>query len=147
MTKRAAVTFPHLCAWQAGVLGCVLLAGCSPGKGSVSGIVRYQGKPLATGTILFFDERQRVRQSDIREDGSYEVTDVVAGTVRIAVMAPMDIPFQTPGAPKSLTLPGGTSAPRGKSVTLPARYADPAESGLTFPVVRGSNHRDVDLTP
>jgi hypothetical protein len=136
MTECATGTCRPAAARQAWLLGLVVLAGCAPGKGSVSGVVRYQGKPLEAGTILFFDSRQRVREGIIGEDGKYEATDVTAGTTRVAVMTPMAITF------------GGQSLkPRGKAVTLPDRYANPDKSGLAFVVGRGANHWDIDLPP
>jgi hypothetical protein len=130
-----------------GLLGCLLLAGCAPGTGSVRGVVRYQGKPVAGGTILFFDARQQVHQGEIHADGSYEVTDVTAGTARVAVVAPLNIPFQALGRPKSSGMPGMEAAPPPQAGALPAKYADPATSGLTFPVGRGSNQWDPELPP
>src|SRR5262249_9016762 len=120
-----------------------LAAGCfRPGRGSVSGVVTYQGKPLPGGTILFYDEKNRVREADIREDGTYVVTDVATGTARVAVVTPTHIPMVGPGG---FAAPGRADAPKPRSVQIPAKYGSPDSSGLRLPVGRGENKFDVDL--
>src|SRR2546421_9946630 len=88
LQPRIAVRFARL----PGLLAVVLLAGgCAPGIGSVSGTVTYQGKPLTTGTVVFFDAANNSPSSPIQPDGTYTIGKVAAGQARIAVMMPMAI--------------------------------------------------------
>jgi hypothetical protein len=118
----------------------VLVGGCARGPGSVSGTVTYQGKPLETGTITFYDTAHNAPTAEINKDGTYSIPKVAAGKAKIAVVMPMPIAF------KSGDLPGaGKPAEPLKVPTLPAKYADPEKSGLTFEVNTGSNTHDVKL--
>src|SRR6516225_11024167 len=102
----------------------VALAGCAPGRGDVSGVVKYKSKPISGGTISFFDEARGVWSSPIDEEGRYAVTGVPTGTAKIAIMA--TIPISLPGAP-----------PPKASTAIPG-YADHEKSGLTCVVRSGS---------
>ena len=110
----------------------VALAGCAPGRGDVSGVVKYKSKPISGGTISFFDEARGVWSSPIDEEGRYAVTGVPSGTAKIAVMA--TIPISLPGAP-----------PPKASTQIPGRYADHEKSGLTCVVRSGSQTHIVEL--
>jgi hypothetical protein len=119
----------------------LLAAGCAPGKGSVTGTVTYQGKPLTTGTIIFFDAAKGAPSTAINPDGTYSLPKVAAGKAKIAIMMPMDIPFKPLGAP-----PGAGKTPEPDKVpVLPPKYADPEQSGLVCEVKAGSNTHDVKL--
>jgi hypothetical protein len=111
----------------------LVLAGCA-GQGQVSGKVRYQGKPLPSGTITFYDRKNNTVASAIHEDGSYSVEKVVAGPVKITVMTPM-----------AVYMAGDKPPPGPKPPTLPPKYADAAKSGLDFEVKDGPQTHDFDL--
>src|SRR5437588_322666 len=99
---------------RAGWLVLVLVAsGCGPRFGNVSGTVKYQGKPMSGGSIIFFDAGNRSVSGAIGSDGRYSVTNVTAGRARIAVFPPMAIPF------KELQT-GPTMDPAGDQVPPPA---------------------------
>src|SRR5262245_19105480 len=76
-----------------GLFLTALAAGCSPRFGDVSGKVTFQGRPLTTGTITFYDQANGVTSSPIRVDGTYAVHKVRAGSVKIAVAMPTAISF------------------------------------------------------
>jgi hypothetical protein len=122
------------------LLVALLAAGCAPGWGNVSGTVTYQGKQLTTGTIIFYDAANGAPSAEIKPDGTYTVSHVRAGTAKIAIVMPMDIPFMGFGGPA----PAKTPEP-GKVPTLPAKYADREQSGLTCEVKAGNNTHDVKL--
>ncbi|MBI3821468.1 MAG: hypothetical protein HY289_02185 [Planctomycetes bacterium] len=109
----------------------LLIPGCGPGKGDVTGVVYHQKKPLPGGTITFYDEHKGVASGKIEPDGKYTVTGVTTGSARIAVVVPMAI-----AAP-------GVAAP--KVAPIDPKYADPAKSGLTCKVGAGSQVHQVDL--
>lgn len=108
-----------------------ILSGCGPGRGDVTGTVMYQKKPVAGGTVTFYDEQNGVASDTIKEDGSYTVKSVGAGAAKIAVVAPM--PISMPGL----------NAP--KAITIPDKYADRERSGLTYQVTRGSQTHNITL--
>jgi hypothetical protein len=107
------------------------LTGCGPGKGDVSGTVMYQQKPVAGGTVTFYDEANGVASDTIKEDGTYTVRNVGTGTAKIAVVAPM-----------AISMPG-LNAP--KPIEIPTKYADREKSGLTYQVTRGSQTHNITL--
>jgi hypothetical protein len=120
--------------WPALLTAALLLAGCAPGRGQVSGKVKYKGQPLPNGTITFYDQKNNTVSSAIGPDGSYSVQKVVAGPVKISVMVPMDISFM------GEKLSSGPKAP-----ALPAKYSDQEKSGLDFEVKAGDQVHDVNL--
>jgi hypothetical protein len=120
----------------------ILVGGCAPRVGGVSGTVTYQGKPLETGTIIFYDAANNAPSSPINKDGTYSIPKVAAGKVKIAVLMPLAIPF------KGMDMPavGGKQPTESIKVpTLPPRFADPEQSGLSYEVTAGNNMHDVKL--
>jgi hypothetical protein len=119
-------------------LGCLFfgaalaLAGCSGGRGDVSGVVKYKGEPVPGGTIMFHGQPSGVWSSEIKKDGSYTVVGIPAGTVKISVMLPVP----------NTVLPGGAGA---KMPVIPPKYGDSEKSGLTYTVHGGSQTYPVDL--
>jgi hypothetical protein len=109
----------------------LLLSGCGPGRGDVSGVVYFKNKPLEGGTISFYDEYKGVASSEIKADGSYAVTHVATGTAKIAVVTLMNI--QMPGMPAI------------KPILISAKYNDREKSGLTCKVARGKQEHNVTL--
>jgi hypothetical protein len=140
-------------------------AGCSS-KGTVSGKVLFQGKPLTGGMVQIINAKTGSLSSPIGEDGSYQFTDVPAGEVKVSVTGPApepegrDLPPGLDMAKIRESNPGvsdegimskmGMRPPsRGKSravaVSLPEKYSNPDESGLTFTVTGGSQTHDITL--
>jgi hypothetical protein len=124
------------------LLLAVVAAGCGRSTGNVSGTVKFLGKPLTAGTITFYDKDNRTASSAISPTGTYEVTQVGSGPVKVAVALPLAIPFAGPGGGDSLL-----TTPQGKGPAVPPRYFDPAQSGLGFEVVAGNQTHDFDLQP
>src|SRR6516165_7184488 len=67
------------------LLICSLAAGCGKPKGSVSGKVTYQGKPLTAGMVTFSPEKGAAVNSPIDGEGNYRVENVPVGTAKISV--------------------------------------------------------------
>lgn len=147
--------------------GCVgLLAGCSSSSGPareatypVTGIVTFQGKPVAGADITFYSttsERSAFGKTD--DSGRYYLTTFKANDgavpgrsdvtiVQIPPIAPTptaDIESED-YAPPGL---GQSTEPPAPVSTLPAKYANRQSSGL-FGVVNadGDNEISFDLTP
>ena len=146
-------------------LGCLhlLMYGCGgPGTADVTGTVKFDGKPLPAGMIAFTSEDGRGATSGIA-DGTYLATGVPTGAVKVTVTTPEAAKTPRPkggavdlskkfGPPKGVELPpeakGAKFNPYGESenvVSIPKKYGDPAQSGLTLTVTSGKNTFDVDL--
>src|SRR5579885_2757594 len=96
----------------------VLACGCGARSGNVSGTVTYHGKPVADGTITFYDAGQRAWSSSTDGDGKYTVSKVPVGPARIVVMTPLPIEFKGMGG-----RPAGPAV--AKTPPLPPKYGDP----------------------
>jgi hypothetical protein len=132
----------------AGVLAALaltaLLAGCGRGTGNVSGTVKYNGQVLTAGTITFYDPDNRASSSPIKPDGSYAVRDVRTGRAKIAIAVPLPISFAGPSIPGA---EDKKAHPAVQLPSIPAKYLDADQSGLTFEVRRGEQTHNIDLAP
>lgn len=122
--------------------------GCGgQGKGTVSGKVAYQGKPLPSGFVTFVPEKGTPVHADIQSDGSYRIENVPIGPVKIGVQ-PKSAQntlqsFPMPRNPKDY---GKLQAVMTKKETqIPPQYADPNKSGLTYTVRQGQQQYDIAL--
>jgi hypothetical protein len=129
------------------VLCCLVLlpAGCGPRSVNVSGTVTFKDKPLTAGTITFYDATNKPRSAQIEANGAYAVKDVATGRARITVIAPMDIKFPGMAVGGMPGAPGDPKPAAGSGVTLPAKYNDPDQSGLTCDVKSPDQKHDVKL--
>lgn len=100
--------------------------------GRVSGRVLVNGKPANIGYVLFVNEAtKKVYGTYIAGDGSYGFkTDIPSGKYLVAVQPAND--------PR-------TDKPLPNAVPIPARYANPATSGLRLNVQPGNNSLTLDL--
>jgi hypothetical protein len=141
------------------------VGGCGPGKAEVTGTVTFKNQPLPGGTVIFRvpggDPKTAPRyQGEINPaDGTYRIMDVPAGvTYQVTVdnqgLKFMPAPPTGPpggGDPKFKGVP--TKPPEGgtgmgtppKYVEIPAKYADPEKSGLTFTPKGGKQPYDIPL--
>lgn len=123
-------------------LSCLLLSGCQGGQTAnpvpASGVVMYNGEPLAGAYVVFVPEEGPKATATTDADGSFELMTVkekdgvVPGPCRIAVekRAPLD-PKDPYVAPKSL---------------IPERYSSIKDSGLSETVnADGENFFTIDL--
>jgi hypothetical protein len=136
------------------VSSLLMALGCGHRElGRVKGTVSYQGKPLASGAVVFEVPGKRTAQGKIVDGRITEVTTFTAddgvpvGKARIAVFGTEPVQAGPP-QPKPKT-PAEAWAQRpnmtgGKSV-IPAKYNSPATSGLTHDIVSGENVLKLDL--
>ena len=135
--------------WRA-ALPAVLLcaaAGCGPGQGEISGVVRYNGEPLPSGTIQFLGPDGIPPAAKIRPDGTYSV-QAPAGDAKVVVSCVDEARLNS--------FLGGLAAGHGRAAPptpaagdfsrIPQRYADWNASGLTARVRSGKITQDFDLT-
>jgi hypothetical protein len=116
---------------------------------TVTGLVTYKGDPLPAGKVTFFGEHDQVANAMIGPDGIYESDEVPLGPVKIAVT--------TPGSDKAIenaakSSPGGKRFGKGNpivkpgnTVSIPAKYGNPAQSNLSLTVHEGSQPFDIEL--
>jgi hypothetical protein len=115
------------------------LAGCGdtpkgpPFVNFVGGTVTWKGEPLRRGFVRLAGGG-REAMMPIGPDGRYEIPDPPPGEVKVAVTAGPPAMLLPKNAPKDPTLPD-----------LPARYADPATSGLSLTVTGGRQTFDITL--
>lgn len=126
-----------------------LVAGCSSSSESpppkaetvVTGKVTYDGQPVWEGQVLFLGAQNRLVTSPIAEDGSYRIVNPPLGRVRVAVTNHPRTINTTPPLLAKVDRPGlaRTVVPLRPFLTLPSRYGEAYESGLTFEVEAGAN--------
>lgn len=120
--------------------GC---GGGSGGKGSskVSGTVMYQGKPVPTGTVTFFDEKKDIVGSASISNGSYTAEGLPIGKAVVTVTTPPEVK-PDPKHPQPKDRPGD---PPLSVVPIPAQYGNPQNSGLNCDVKPGSQEFPIAL--
>jgi len=142
----------------------VLLPGCQRGTGSVTGSVNYQGKALKGGSILFHStEGLQSYTVSIKDDGSYLVPVITAGSYKICVETASikpDLSYQkSVGAAAAKTkenapdIPATASNPRTalearnakRFTAIPDKYSKPDTTDLALEVKAGEQTFDIDL--
>jgi hypothetical protein len=125
------------------------IPGCGGrGAATVTGTVNYQGKALPAGTVKFYGPNDQVASALISDDGSYEATNVPVGPVKIAVSTPLPPPPEIVKAAregKRRFGVGNVISVDNNAVSIPAKYNDPAKSGLSLTVTAGSQPFTIDL--
>jgi hypothetical protein len=131
------------------VLLLALAAGCGGGDCTLAGKVKFQGRPVASGTVIATGSDGIRRTGNIGPDGSYSVEKLPPGPVKLAVESPEPpdpATWQPPptggpaGAPRNLP-----PADRSKWIKLPEQYGDADQSGLATTVQRGTNPYDIEM--
>lgn len=137
-------------------VGVFALCGCSGGIGNISGKVTFKGKTVASGAVIAVGSDGIARYGKIEPDGSYRVTDIPAGEVKLAVNSPNPAPdpeklkVSAPGAKR-----GGreqqdpiTATPTSDPklwFEIPAELGDVTRSGLSTKIKRGDNAHNIEL--
>lgn len=122
---------------------CLLaVAGCGQPTATVTGTVRYQGKPLVCGNVTLVASSGVAFAGSIRPDGSYSIPDVPTGPVKLGVTS-LDPNLRPEAAGRYSGRDTGTaggkdrppSGPPAPPVVgwfaIPAKYMHPGSSGLT----------------
>jgi hypothetical protein len=124
--------------------------GCAARKADVTGTVRYRNEPVVTGSVSFYTENGEIRSSLLSPDGSYHLTQLPPGSVRVAVVSHPPVPpaLHVDRAPAALA-PNSrkTTVPQRPISIIPERYSRPDSSGLHFIVNPGEQVLDIDLAP
>ena len=116
-------------------LGLTLLAGCGPGAAdAVSGAVTYNGRPVEEGVLNLRSAAGNAASARI-SGGRY----AMAGP-----LAPGDYQaFVTPPLPEPQ--PPGKAVAKAPPSPLPARFRDPAGSGVVVTLKAGKNEVPIEL--
>jgi len=153
----------------------LVLAGCGKSTATVSGMVKYKGEPLPSGTVILYGANNEVARGGIGEDGKYTVADAPLGEVKVAVQVQDMAPSlgggggagrpggpMMPGAPPAGGPPGAGDAmangppgqaehvkpmPGGdrKVVPIPKQYMSPDTSNLSTSVKKGKQTYNIEL--
>src|SRR5205823_6939327 len=117
----------------------------------------YKGQPVTSGFVTMVGSDGIAKQSEIGEDGSYKVTRVPLGDVKIAVSSPpIDSKKTPPGKGAGATRKGpdrggAESEPIGSDHQkktwreIPLQYSDITNSNLKYTVTSGANSHDIKL--
>ncbi|MDB5307855.1 MAG: hypothetical protein JWO38_2057 [Gemmataceae bacterium] len=113
-------------------------AGCGSGAkptGTVTGAVKYNGSPVAGGSVNFISTTGSAALALIDEAGGYKIdSPLEAGEYKVYLLPP--IPGQLP--------PGTKPVPVAK-FNVPQKFRDPSSSGVTTTVKAGPNEIPIDL--
>jgi hypothetical protein len=86
-------------------------------KGSVKGVVTFNGKPVPKGTVAFHPEQGKVVAADINEDGQFTAEAIPTGVMRVTVTG------------------GG----------VPEKYTDKQKTPLAVEIKKGQNQLHIEL--
>src|SRR5262249_41683905 len=126
-------------------------------RGDVHGKVRYGGRPIIYGSVVLIGSDDMPVTGPINADGTYAVSGVPTGVVRVAVVSPDPAtplppdeqlpwerdPKRPPPPPKPR--PIAPEIDRRKWFPLPKQYELADTSGLTTTIHEGDNTFDIEL--
>jgi hypothetical protein len=129
------------------LLLAVTVAGCNrtPPRLTIQGSVSYRGQPVPSGRVRFLTpDKQHTWMADLKSDGTFVITDVAPGEVKVAIQ-------DDPRAPKGKTakpaaeLAPGESPGHGPSVVIPEKYKDVDTSELKYDITPSTRDLKIDL--
>lgn len=137
------------------VIVCTAL-GCGPGLpqlGTITGTVRYAGKPVAGAIIIEVPGKRpasgKIVDGVIRDVTTYAIGDgAPVGTGRVAIHA---FAPAAESEPVTTEMDSNGRFPKGYMGTseslIPLRYNNPETSGITVVIEPGENTLSLDLQP
>ncbi len=139
---RIASTFSQRCGGLCLLIACIVAAqGCggsnNPVPVKVRGVVKYNGKPLSNGSVMFNPtdpQSGRMAQGTIDKDGAFVLSTYKTGDGALEGSYLVSVTSSLPGT-EVLTKDKGTGI-GGKSA-IPERFSDPKTSKLEQTVVAG----------
>ena len=132
---------PRRLAVAAGCLALLVGAGCSRADKSatIHGTITYKGEPVKSGVLRFVGENEAFATAAIRPDGTFTITDVKPGEVKVGLMSGP----QSSGAPDAK--PGARTVAKKAAPPVPAKYAEPASSGLKYTITSDTKSLAIEL--
>jgi hypothetical protein len=133
-------------------------SGCAA-KGTITGRVTYDGKPLTGGSVIFLDSADRAHPGPIDSQGNYRIENVPVGEVKIALNVTEGLPAMPGGggrgamrwgppggqAPAGLNVGTGEAKSGPKKALVSERFKSPEQSGLRYMVISGPQTHNLDL--
>jgi hypothetical protein len=124
--------------------------GCGKRSATVSGQVTYKGKPVTSGTVVFFGaDGQPCPPASVQEDGTYKATKVATGPVKVVLDNPPPLRYgwNRKMSKELANDPEIQQANRQAKnyVPTPPKYGDVKQSGLTAELTGGSNNYNIEL--
>lgn len=139
------------------VAAMTFLGGCGsseeegPELAPVTGVVTYNGSPLADASVTFDPESGPGAGAATDANGKFELRTgnrdgAVVGTHKVAVLAEEEETYLSEEELEKLEEEGKKPPePEEPKSLIPAKYAETETSGLTFDVTDGSNHFEIKL--
>jgi hypothetical protein len=106
-------------------------------KVTVSGTVSYKGQKLQSGILKFVGPEGAYSAAAIQPDGTFVITDVVPGEVKVGVM-------EAPGGSGSSSGEKG-SGPKAAPVSLPEKFREPDTSGVKYTITAETTELHIEL--
>jgi hypothetical protein len=137
---RIVLLLPRWRASTALLIALIFAAGCSDGstkKIVVRGTVTYNGQPLDSGILQFAGPNGAYAAGVIREDGTYEISDVTPGETQVAIQE----------APRSSGSSSGgkRQAPPKEPQKIPSKFLDVKTSGVTVTITPSTTNLPIEL--
>ena len=147
LVRLGACFFPLL----VGALGCDSAKPQITGA-SVSGVVRYQGKPITGGAVLLWSDRQDGNNSArgrIKGDGTYQVLNAPVGACKVVVKT--EAAKHDRSALKKIgpaTARANVPEPEGppiKYMPIDPKYSSLKTTPIEITIEKGDQTRDIEL--
>lgn len=107
-------------------------------KVTVHGTVSYKGQRLQSGILKFVGPEGSYSAASIQSDGTFIITDVVPGEVKVGVM-------EAPQGSGSSSGEKTPAAPKTPPVSLPEKYREPETSGVTYTIAPETRELSIDI--
>ena len=135
------------------------LSGCGGDvpRSRIHGIVKFQGVPLSDATIIFIASDNKTHLVNLKADGSYDVSGVAQGTVKVSIQQALPKVAPRPDPSAGGGSKGGVvdekadrrrkepSPAKDDSARLSTTYTDPDASGLMFELKEADKEWSIDL--
>jgi hypothetical protein len=112
---------------------------------TITGKITADGKPVTVGAIYFHGANNQIAMGTIGKDGTFTVTDVPLGEVRVSLQV-RDPGVYTQDLKRGpqIAADGTTPTPPGVTSVLP-KYADPDSSGLKYSITESTKNIEVKI--
>jgi hypothetical protein len=138
----------HRSAGRIWIVAICLAAGIGCGKptATVTGKVTLNGAPVTAGAVTFHGEEKFVQSAGIDTNGTYSISNVPVGPVKVTVVPAQPRPVRNMPGKTAAKHPGDKGGPGAAAVVpIPEKYRDPSQSGLNYTLKSGEQTIDLPL--